>query len=209
MRAVSAIACLPSPQYHPEDLGPSGPPVFPDMRTPAVQVGAVARLQEVGFIIVMETDLAFDDIEQLHLPGLEDYLLGAHALAARPERGHHRPDLAMKEAGAEHVPLLGGPVERHHRIVLAAGDVEAPIGPGLEERGDGDAQRARELTQGMQRGAESTRLDLREHARGQAGLLRELALLQGPLRAQRLDPLSQRDHASSPLPARRRSARST
>jgi len=40
-------------------------------------------------------------------------------------------------------------------------------------------------------------------------MLGVLALLQGPLRAQRLDPLPERDHASSRSPARRRSARAT
>src|SRR5215470_15501938 len=115
-------------QDHPEDLRHLVTHVFPTVRRAAIEIGAVSRLEDVGFTVVSEPHLPLHHVEELHLPRLQDHLVGLHALAARTERRDDRADLTVKEPGAEHVPLLGCPVERYDRIVLLPAHVQSTVG---------------------------------------------------------------------------------
>src|SRR5262249_47596031 len=189
----------------PERLRALVPDVLPAVGCAAVEVGAVARLELLGLAIVMESDLALEHVEELHLPGIDDDLVRFDALGPGLERRHDRADLALEEPGPEDVPLLRRAVERYHRVLALSGHVEPPVGPLLEERADRHSQRGGELAESRQRRRQSSRFDLGHHARRHAGLLRELALLETALRPQALDARAQGGHGV----ASRRSARAT
>src|SRR6266850_2773171 len=201
----------PLAEDHPQHLGDPGAHVLPAVRGAAVEVGAVAGPEHVAVAVVLQGHLALDDVEELHLPRLDDHLVRLHAPRPRPERGHHRPDLTLEEPRPQHVPLLGGPVEGDHRVVGLPAYQEPPRRGRLEEGADGHAESGGQLAEGGERRGQAPRLDLRQHARGEAGLLGELTLLQRPLGAEGLDPLAEGGHASasSGRPASRRSARAT
>src|SRR5713226_1718967 len=167
-------------QNHPERLGALGPQVLPAMRCPAVKIGAVPRLERLGLAIVMEGDLAFEDVKQLHLAGIDDDLVRLDALGARAKSRDDRADLALEEPGAQHVPLLRGAVEGYDGILALAADMETSVPGRLEERGDGHAEGGGQLAEGGQGRREPTRFDLGHHARRHARLLGELALLEPP-----------------------------
>src|SRR5712692_3533101 len=170
-------------QNHPERLGAPGPQVLPAMRCPAVEIGAVPRLELLGLAIVMAGDLAFEDVNKLHLARIDDDLVRLDALGAWAERRDDRADLALEEPGAQHVPLLGGAIEGHDGILALPADVEPPVPGCLEERGDGHAEGAGQLAEGGQGRREPTRFDLGHHARRHPRLLGELALLEPALGA--------------------------
>ena len=200
---------------HPESLGGLGAHVLPAMGRAPVEIGAVARLQHVRLAIVVERDLALDHVEELHLSGLDDHLVGLDTLAARAERGDHRADLALEEPGAQHVPLAPRCRRRTPPGSRASGS-RAAARSAPPRRARRWARRARPpaCPRVWSDGREPSRLDLRDHAGREPGLLRELALLELALGAQRLDPLAERRHAPAAprapgRPASRRSARAT
>src|SRR5712691_3604617 len=190
-------------QNHPEFLGAPGSKVLPAMRCPAVEIGAVPRPELMALAMVMEGDLAFENVKKLHLAGIDDDLVRLDALGARAERRDDRPDLALEEPGPEHVPLLRGAVEGDDGVLALAADVEPSVPSRLEERRDGHPEGGGQLAEGGQGRREPARLDLGHHARRHARFLGELALLEPALRAQRLDPSAQRSHRpASPFSAR-------
>ena len=179
--AHSALAVLP-----PRFSQPCGVPPSRYALSPAAEL--------VGLTIVVQGDLAFDHVEELHLTGAENDFVGLHALGAGAERRDHRPDLSLEEPRAQHVPLLRVPVERHDGVVGPASHVEPAVRRRLEQGPDGDAEGPRHLPQRVERRGEAPGLDLRQHARGEPRLLGKLPLPELALRAQRLDPLAEATH---------------
>src|SRR5439155_4229451 len=199
---------------HPEDAGLPGAEVFPAVRQPPIEQGAVAGVERRALAVVVQSDLAVHHVEELDLAGLDKDLLGLDALGPRIERGHDRADLALEEPGAEHGPLLRRAVEGHHGVVLLARHLDAAGRLAVEERGDRHAERTGDLAERVERAREPAGLDLRDHAGRQLGLLGELPLLQVALQPQRLDARAQRGHATSmdgpwSSPASRARARAT
>src|SRR5207302_1657996 len=190
-------AMTPLAQDDPERLGLFATEILPPVGHAAVEERAVARLEQVAVAVVVERNLALQDVEELQLARLDDDLLGREAARLRTERRDHRADLALKEAGAEYGPPLRRPIERHHRVVALVRDDDAAGRLAVEERGDRHAEGRGDLAEGVERGREPARFDLRDHAGRQARLLRELALLQLALAAQPLDALAERRHATS------------
>src|SRR5207245_7157604 len=113
-----------------------------------------ARLQQVAVAVVVERDLALQDVEEPQVARLEDDLLGREAARLRTERRDHRADLSLEEAGAEYGPPLGRPSERHHRVVALVRDDDAAGGLAVEERGDRHAEGRGDLAEGVERGRE-------------------------------------------------------
>src|SRR5262245_23815892 len=187
------------PQNHPEDLRHLAAHVLPAVRCAAIEIGAVPCLERMGLPVVTEHHLALHDIEELHLARLQDHLVGLHTLAARTERRDHRADLTVKEPRAEHVPPLGCAVERHDRIVRLSAHVQSPVRRRLEERPDRHTEGGCDLSERVKGRSQSTGLDLRDHARRQARLLGEMALLELTLGPESLDPLSEARHVSDEL----------
>ena len=143
-----------------------------------------------------ERHLALDDVEELHLPGLDDHLVGLDAPRPRPERGHRPP--GSYPGRAPPPARATSPTSRRRRRPGSRPcgvTWRRPAGGRLEERADRDPERAGQLAEGRQRRGEPPRLDLRHHAGREAGLLGELALLQRPLGPEGLDPLAERGHA--------------
>src|SRR2546425_4538408 len=184
-------------QDDPEGLGLLAAEILPAVRHAAVEERAVARLEQVAVAVVVECDLALEHVEELHLPGLDDDLLGREAARFRTERRDHRADLPLEEARAEDRPTLRGAVERHDRIVTLVRDDDAACRLAVEERRDRHTERGGDLAEGVERGREPPGLDLRDHARGKAGLLGELPLLQLALAPEAFDALAERRHATS------------
>src|SRR5512145_1190848 len=199
----------------PQDPRLASAQVLPAVRQPAVEQRAVARLERLPLAVVAQAHGAVQHVEELHLAGLDDHLVGGDAARAGIERRDDRADLALEEPGAEHRPLLRGAVEGHDRAVLPARHVDAAGRRAVEQRGDRHAQGARDPAQRVERRRQPSRFDLRHHAGRQLRLLRELPLLQLALPPQRLDPLAERGHAGSSRvtgvsrPAIRASARAT
>src|SRR5215471_13546648 len=200
----------------PQGAGHSRTEVFPSMRRAAVEEGTVSRLQRMAAAVVVQRNLALDDVEELHLARLDDDLLRLHSARPRGEGGDHRADLAVEESCPQDGPSLRGALERHDGIVLLASDLDAAGRLTVEEGRDGNAESGRQLAYRVERRAQTSRLDLRHHARGQAGLLGELPLLELALGPEGPDPLAQRRHATSSSnrpsassPASRRRARRT
>src|SRR2546428_8511008 len=181
----------------PERLGPSRPEILPAVRRAAVEQRAVAGLEHVTVAVVVQGDLASDHVEQLHLAGLDDDLLGRDPALLGPERRDDRADLALEEPGAQHRPALRRAIEADDRVVLLAGHHDRAGGLAVEQRGDWHAERRGDPAERVERRGEPPRLDLRHHARRQVRLLRELALLQLALGAQALDTRAERGHATS------------
>src|SRR4030095_8781440 len=204
-RTRSPLSAMRLPQDDPERLRLLGAQVLPAVRHPAVEERAVAGLEQVAITVVVQRDLAFEHVEELHLSGLDDDLLGGEAAGLRAEGRDHRADLALEESRPEDGPSLRRPVEGHHRIVALAGDDDAALGLAIEERSDRHAERRGDLAEGVERGRETPRLDLRDHARGEVCFLGELALLKLALGSEQSDTLAQRRHATSsdagPFPA--------
>src|SRR5881409_3853506 len=200
----------------PERLGPLHPEILPAVGRAAVEQRAVAGLEHVTVAVVVQGDFASDHVEQLHLTGFDDDLLGRDPALPGPERRDDRADLALEEPGTQHRPALRRAVEADDGIVLPAGHDDRAGGLAVEQGADRHAERRRDPAERMERRREPPRLDLRHHARREVRLLRELALLQLALGAQALDALAERGHATSAAgspagasPARDASARAT
>src|SRR5438309_1907960 len=118
-------AMTPLAQDDPERLGLFATEILPPVGHAAVEERAVARLEQVAVAVVVERNLALQDVEELQLARLDDDLLGREAARLRTERRDYRADLALKEAGAEYGPPLRRPIERHHRVVALVRDDDA------------------------------------------------------------------------------------
>ena len=191
--------------------------VLPAVRGAAVEVGAVAGLEDVAVAAVLQGYLALDHVEELHLPGLDDDLVRLRAARPRPERGHRRPDTYPGRAPPpDACQLLGGAVERTPAGWSAFRLSQEPPGRGrLEEarRWTRPGRRRALPSVAAATGSGAHRLDLRQHARGEAGLLggpgaaaaprsARKALMRWPSAGRRLRLVRAR-------PASRRSARAT
>src|SRR5512146_2754659 len=74
----STMRQSPLAQDHPERLGARGPEISPAVRRSAIEIGAVARFEMLHVAIVVEGDLALEHVEELHLPRIDDDLVGLH-----------------------------------------------------------------------------------------------------------------------------------
>src|SRR5207249_3039562 len=184
----------------PERLGPLRAEILPAVRRAAVEQRAVTGLEQVTVAVIVQGDLAVDHVEELHLTGFDDDLLGRDPALPGPERRDDRADLALEEPGAQHRPALRRAVEADDGIVLPAGHDDRAGGLAVEQGADRHAERRRDPAERMERRREPPRLDLRHHARREVRLLRELALLQLALGAQALD---------APAPTTIRASRTT
>src|SRR5216117_1211377 len=216
----SAMSCLPRAtrlsQNDPERLGPLRAEILPAVRRAAVEQRAVTGLEQVTVAVIVQGDLAVDHVEELHLTGFDDDLLGRDPALPEPERRDDRADLALEDPGSQHRPALRRAVEADDGIVLPAGHDDRAGGLAVEQGADRHAERRRDPAERMERRREPPRLDLRHHARREVRLLRELALLQLARGAQALDAPAERGHATSAAgspagasPARDASARAT
>ena len=186
------------PEDDPEGLRGLGSHVLPAVRGAAVEVGAVARLQHVAIAVVLERHLALDDVEELHLPRLDDHLVGLTPRDRGPSVDITARILPWKSPAPNTCHFSDDAVEGDHRVVgLAASRAAARSGPARRASRSSTPRAPRQLAEGRQRRGEAPGLDLRQHARAEARLLGELALLQRPLGPEGLDPLAERGHASA------------
>src|SRR5881409_1898391 len=112
----------------PERLGPLHPEILPAVGRAAVEQRAVAGLEHVTVAVVVQGDFASDHVEQLHLAGLDDDLLGRDPALLGPERRDDRADLALEEPGAQHRPALRRAVEADDGVVLQRVTTIEPAG---------------------------------------------------------------------------------
>src|SRR5437867_12653798 len=78
----------------PERLGPLHPEILPAVGRAAAEQRAAAGLEPATAAVGVQGDLASDHVEQLHLAGLDDGLLGRDPTLLRPKRRPDRTGLA-------------------------------------------------------------------------------------------------------------------
>src|SRR5205823_2612907 len=161
--------------------------VLPAVRRAAVEQRAVAGLEQVAVAVVVQSDLAVDHVEEFHLTGLDDDLLGRDPALLGPEGRDDRTDLALEKPGAQHGPVLRRAVEADDRVILLAGHHDRAGGLAVEQRADRHTERRGDPAERVERRREPPGLDLRHHTRRELRLLGELALLQLALGAETLD----------------------
>src|SRR5438034_7508106 len=216
----SAMSCLPRAtglsENDPERLGPFRAEILPAVRRAAVEQRAVAGLEQVAVAVVVQSHLAVDHVDEFHLTGLDDDLLGRDPALLGPEGRDDRTDLALEKPGAQHGPVLRRAVEADDRVILLAGHHDRAGGLAVEQRAERHTERRGDPAERVERGREPPGLDLRHHTRRELRLLGELALLQLALGAETLDARAERGHATSSAgrpagssPARDASARAT
>src|SRR5262245_42774916 len=100
--ALGALASRVLARDDPERARGAGPHVLPGMQHSPVKVSRVAGLEEVALAVVVEGDLAIEDVHELHLARLDEDALGRYAGAPAAEGRDDRPDLAPEQSGRQH-----------------------------------------------------------------------------------------------------------